>query len=66
MAEMKQLNEPTRRVTAARIAGFEGDTKAFTRLVIESHVNRAALNAAWAAGVESARRMLGDPEAEVK
>ena len=34
----------------ARVYGFENDTKAFTRLIIESRVNRQAMLDAWAAG----------------
>lgn len=34
----------------ARVAGYHGDTKAFTRLLVESHVNRAAMNREWVNG----------------
>ena len=50
-----QPKRPTRReiaLTTARVAGYENDTRAFTRLFCTSHVaSCAALNEAWRAGV---------------
>lgn len=37
-------------LSKARAAGYHQDTKAFTRLIVESRVNRQAMNEAWAAG----------------
>lgn len=37
----------------AAVYGAQGDTSAFTRLIIESKVSRANLNAAWATGKNS-------------
>jgi hypothetical protein len=36
----------------ARIAGFHGDSKRFTRLVVESRIARRHLDDAWRAGVK--------------
>ena len=44
---------PTRRerwITAMRIAGYHDDSRAYTRLLCEAHVNRAVLNKAFMAG----------------
>lgn len=38
-------------LTLARIAGYHSNSKAFTRLVIESRVNREAMSRAWVDGV---------------
>lgn len=46
----------TKRQTAlalAKIAGYHNDAKAFTRLIIESRVNRAAMNMAWSLGASA-------------
>lgn len=51
---MRQPKGPTQRqvaLTRTKVAGFEGDSRTFTRLVVESRVNRRAMNEAWAAGV---------------
>lgn len=37
-------------IAHARRAGYHSDTMAFTRLIIESRVNRQTMNQAWAAG----------------
>ena len=45
---------PSKRVIAlacATAAGFEGDCRTFTRLFIESRVNRRDLTLAWERGV---------------
>lgn len=34
----------------ARVAGYHNDSSAFTRLIIESRVNRQAMNEAWGNG----------------
>jgi|GEM_PF-5989474 len=50
---MRQPKGPSKRtaaLTRARVAGFEGDTREFARLVVESRVGREALNAAWRVG----------------
>lgn len=35
----------------AKVAGYHSDSKTFTRLIIEAHVNRQAMNEAWHVGV---------------
>lgn len=42
----------------ARIHGATGDDAAFTRLVIESRVSRAALNEAWQTGFKQRKSAL--------
>ena len=37
-------------IAKARIAGYENDTRAFTRLLVESRVRRDLLNEAWRNG----------------
>lgn len=52
--------KPTKRevaLTKARVAGYENDARAFTRLLVEARVNRTDMNSAWAAG--AARREAG-------
>ena len=44
---------PTKRevaLTKAKVAGYENDTRTFTRLLVESRVRRELLNAAWIEG----------------
>lgn len=53
-------------ISKARIAGYENDTRTFTRLLVESRVRRELLNEAWHQGRsqrENKRRLL---ESEVK
>lgn len=50
-SQPKRPSKRTVALTLARVAGFEGDTRAFTRLLVESRVNREDMNAAWRAGV---------------
>jgi hypothetical protein len=38
-------------IRQAELAGFHGDTRRWTRLVVESRVNRGTLNEAWLRGV---------------
>ena len=40
-------------LAAAKIAGYHGDSRTFTRLIIECRVNRAAMNSAWYAGEQA-------------
>jgi len=42
-------------LTLAKIAGYHGDSRTFTRLIIECRVNRQAMNQAWIYG-ENARQ----------
>jgi hypothetical protein len=37
-------------IRQAELAGYHGDTRRWTRLVVESRVNRGALNEAWLRG----------------
>lgn len=37
-------------LTYAKVAGYHGDSKAFTRLIIEARVGRAHMNRAWHTG----------------
>lgn len=37
----------------AKIAGYHSNSRYFTRLIIESRVNRQSMNEAWAAGVSA-------------
>jgi hypothetical protein len=37
-------------IARARIAGYENDTRTFTRLLVESWVRRELLNEAWHQG----------------
>jgi hypothetical protein len=40
-------------LTYAKVAGYHNDTKSFTRLIIESRVNRQAMNTAWDLGQQA-------------
>lgn len=42
-------------LTVARIAGYHGDSHAFTRALVEARVSRSSMTAAWRQG-EAARR----------
>lgn len=37
----------------ARVAGYHNDSRAFTRLIVECRVARAAMNEAWTAGARA-------------
>ena len=37
-------------ITLAKVAGYHGDSATFTRLIIESRVNRQTMNEAWRTG----------------
>lgn len=50
-AQPKGPSKRTAALARAKVAGFEGDSRTFTRLVVEARVNRVDLNAAWRAGV---------------
>lgn len=39
----------------ARVAGYHGDSRTFTRLVVESRVRRQLLDEAWRIGVKQGR-----------
>lgn len=50
---------PTKRevaISRARVAGYENDTRTFTRLLVESRVRRELLNAAWQEGAALQKR----------
>jgi hypothetical protein len=50
---MKKDGRPTKREVALgkmRQAGYENDRRTYVRLLVESRINRQALNAAWQAG----------------
>ena len=60
--------KPTKREVAiakARIAGYANDTRTFTRLLVESRVNRAILNEAWHQGLSQKRNERSNPESIV-
>jgi hypothetical protein len=40
-------------IALARVAGYHQDSRAFTRLIIESQVRRDVMNEAWRAGVRA-------------
>ena len=44
-------------IDKARIAGYENDTRTFTRLLVESRVRRELLNEAWQQGRKHAERL---------
>jgi len=44
------MNKRETALRLAKIAGYHGDSKTFTRLIIECRVNRQAMNSAWYAG----------------
>lgn len=41
------MNKRQISLTRAKIAGYHDDSRSFTRLIIESRVNRQAMNEAW-------------------
>ena len=43
-------------IAAARIAGYHGDSKTFTRLLVESRVSRSTLAEAWRNGAMARAR----------
>lgn len=46
-------------IAKARIAGYENDTRTFTRLLIESRVRRDLLNEAWHQGrIKAAKKSI--------
>lgn len=57
-AQPKRPSKRTVALTLARVAGFEEDTRAFTRLLVESRVNREAMHEAWQAGVARRREAV--------
>lgn len=40
-------------IACMKYAGYHLDQKAYVRLLVESRVNRAAMNAAWEDGIKS-------------
>lgn len=51
---IRRAGAMTKRATVLdlmRIAGYEGDRRTFTRLLVENPIGRAAANEAWARGV---------------
>jgi hypothetical protein len=48
----------SQRIQRLRVAGYHHDTAAYTRLLIEAHVNRAAAREAYLEGVRAKFRGL--------
>lgn len=44
------MNKRETALLYAKVAGYHADSKAFIRLIVESRVNREAMNSAWYAG----------------